>query len=69
MQASGSDGTSETEPPAEADALSASDGRAELGQVLDHVRAVLDRGRDSELAEALRDLTGTASRLARSVKQ
>jgi excisionase family DNA binding protein len=69
MQASGSDGTSETKPPAEADALSASDGRAELGQVLDHVRAVLDSGGDSELAEALRDLAETASRLARAVEQ
>jgi excisionase family DNA binding protein len=69
MQASGPDATNGAQPAPDAQAQSVSDGRAELGQVLDRARAVLDGGGDHELAEALRDLAETASRLARAVEQ
>jgi excisionase family DNA binding protein len=68
MQASGPDATNGAQPTPEAQAQSVSDGRAELGQVLDRARAVLDGGGDHELAEALRDLAEAASRLARAVE-
>jgi hypothetical protein len=61
--------TDGAQPAPEAEAQSSRDGRAELGQVLDRARAVLDGGDDQELAEALRDLAETASRLARAVEQ
>jgi hypothetical protein len=69
MEASGPDATNGAQPAPEAEAQSASDGRAELGQALDRARAVLDGGGDHELAQALRDLADTASRLARAVEQ
>jgi Helix-turn-helix domain len=67
-EASGSNSTN-TQPAPEAAAPSTSDGRAELGQVLDRARAGLDEGDNQELVEALRDLAETASRLARALEQ
>ena len=67
-EASGSNSTN-AQPAPEAAAQDTSDGRAELGQVLDRARAVLDEGDNQELVEALRDLAETASRLARAVEQ
>jgi excisionase family DNA binding protein len=69
MEASGPDATNGAQPAPEAEAQSASDGRTELGQALDCARAALDGGGNHELAEALRDLADTASRLARAVEQ
>jgi excisionase family DNA binding protein len=69
MEASAPDATNGAQLAPEAEAQSASDGRAELEQVLDRARAALDSGGDHELAEALRDLAETASRLARAVEQ
>jgi excisionase family DNA binding protein len=68
MESSGSNSTN-AQPAPEAVAQSTGDGRVELGQVLDRVRAVLDEGDDQELVEALRDLAETASRLARAVEK
>src|ERR1035437_9051428 len=67
-QAPGPDATNGAQPAPDAQAQSVSDGRAELGQVLDRARAVLDGGGDHGLAEALRDLAEAASRLARAVE-
>jgi hypothetical protein len=69
MEASGANASNGARPTLEAEAQSASDLQAELGQVLDRARAVLDGGGDHELVEALRDLSETASRLARAVEQ
>ena len=69
MEASAPDETNSAQPAPEAESQSTSDGRAELRQVLDRARAVLEGGGDPELAVALHDVADAAGRLGRALER